>query len=204
MLRRAPRRDRSDTRFISTTVRVAVGSACPGAGLVRILGRCSTRRSAAICSGRSSRSRSPWASAGAPTWPAAVCCGSPNSTRSSPWLAAGNGFRRLHARRRRRFSLGLAALIFTAIRVGDRLVPGWNGAALWVATAVIAAAVAVLGALLLGSFGLLTGWIYLLLLLLVASAAWRWSERIPLSGGGEDRDVTVAEPRDDAAARLSC
>jgi hypothetical protein len=88
---------------------------------------------------------------------------------------------------------GLASLAFTADRIAGRLVPGWSGAALWLAVAVIAAAVAAGAALLLGTFSLLTGWIYLLLLLLAASAAWRWAERIPRPDGQGGRDMAVPD-----------
>jgi hypothetical protein len=91
---------------------------------------------------------------------------------------------------------GLTALVFTGLRVSARLVPGWSGPALWIAVSVIAAGVATLTALLLGRFGLLTGWIYLLVLLLVASAAWRWADRIPFSGTSgtqEGADLIVSD-----------
>lgn len=98
---------------------------------------------------------------------------------------------------------GLAALGFTAIRLAGRLVPGWTGAGLWVVVLVIAAAVAIVAALLLGSFGLMTGWIYLLVLLLVASAAWRWAERIPLSDGGEKPRQCAPEAADRVSILLA-
>ena len=98
---------------------------------------------------------------------------------------------------------GLAALGFTAIRLAGRLVPGWTGAGLWVAVGVIATAVAVAAALLLGTFGLMTGWIYLLLLLLVASATWRWADLIPLSGGEEEPGRNAPEAPDRSSVLLT-
>jgi hypothetical protein len=88
--------------------------------------------------------------------------------------------------------VGLASLVFTAVRIGSRLVPGWTGSTRWLALALIAVVVAVVAALLLGTLGLLTAWIYLLLLLLIASAAWRWAERIPPSGGQANPGTDVA------------
>jgi hypothetical protein len=76
---------------------------------------------------------------------------------------------------------GLAALVVIGACVCRRLLPGWHGPPLWVAAAVTATAAATAPALLLGSFGLLKGWLYLLVLAAFAAAAWRLSDRIPAS-----------------------
>ncbi|MEX1220395.1 MAG: hypothetical protein WEB05_08410 [Solirubrobacterales bacterium] len=77
--------------------------------------------------------------------------------------------------------VGLTALVYVATRLAARLVPGWSGPSRWIAAAVIGVGVAAVLALLAGTFGLLHGWLYLALLGLVALAAWRWSDRIPVS-----------------------
>ena len=77
---------------------------------------------------------------------------------------------------------GLASLVVIATALCRRLLPGWHGPPLWVALALIATAAATSAALVLGSIGLLRGWLYLLVLLAGAAAAWRRAGRIPASG----------------------
>lgn len=77
---------------------------------------------------------------------------------------------------------GLALLVFTAVRLCARLVPGWVGPPLWISVAVIAVGIAAAAALLLGTVGLLSGWLYLAALAGAALATWRWGSRIPVSG----------------------
>ena len=90
---------------------------------------------------------------------------------------------------------GLSLLVFTAVRLSARLVPGWTGPPLWIAVVVIATGIAVLTALLLGTVGLLHGWLYLGVLAIVAVATWHWGNRIPASGStldtGRSTDVTT-------------
>ena len=87
---------------------------------------------------------------------------------------------------------GLASLVFVAVRVTARLVPGWTGPPLWVAAAVLAVGVAVGVAVLLGTFGLLHGWLYLTFLLLIALATWRWDERTPGSRAAGEPEPSSA------------
>jgi hypothetical protein len=87
---------------------------------------------------------------------------------------------------------GLAAIAFAALRLTGRLVPGWSGSARWLAVSIAAAGVGASAALLLGSFGLLTGRIYLLLLFLIAAVAWRWAEMIPAAADSPGEDPAPA------------
>jgi len=75
--------------------------------------------------------------------------------------------------------LGLAFLAAIATVARRCLLAGWAGPVAWVATAALAAAAAILPALLLGSFGLLTGWSWLLAVAVAAAAAGRWGDRLP-------------------------
>ncbi|MBN8867049.1 MAG: hypothetical protein J0H98_05810 [Solirubrobacterales bacterium] len=77
---------------------------------------------------------------------------------------------------------GLAAVSVIGGVLRSRLVPGWTGPVAWLVAGLLAVGAAIGPALILGSFGLLTGWSWLLLTALLAVAAWRWRERIPAAG----------------------
>ena len=77
---------------------------------------------------------------------------------------------------------GLVALFVIAGALSRRLLPDWHGPPLWVALAVITIAAATVAALVLGSLGLLRGWLYLLVLVAAAAAAWHRAGRTPASG----------------------
>lgn len=74
---------------------------------------------------------------------------------------------------------GLASILTIGLILRARLVPGWAGPVAWVVTGLLAVGAAIGTALVLGTFGLLTGWSWLLLTAAVALAAWRWGGRIP-------------------------
>ncbi len=82
--------------------------------------------------------------------------------------------------------LGLAAGMLSVLTVavlGRRsLVSGWTGPVAWIATGILAVAAALLPALALGTFGLLRGWTWLLLVVVVAAVLWRWQGRLPRAG----------------------
>ena len=85
--------------------------------------------------------------------------------------------------------LGVALIAVPAVLFGRRLLPGWSGPAFWVALLVIAVAVAILAGLALGTFGLLHGWSFLLLLALVAAASWHWRGKLDTTTGeGPERE----------------
>lgn len=74
---------------------------------------------------------------------------------------------------------GLAAVGLTGTILASRLLPGWRGPIAWVGITVVAVAAAIGPALILGSFGLLTGWSWLLLTGILAAAVWHWRDRLP-------------------------
>ena len=76
---------------------------------------------------------------------------------------------------------GLAAVFAIATILRSRLLPGWSGPVAWTATGILAVAAAIGPVLILGTFGLLTGWSWLLLTILIAVACWRWQESLPLA-----------------------
>ncbi len=77
--------------------------------------------------------------------------------------------------------VGLASVLVTGSVFGSRLLPGWSGPVAWIGTGLLAVGVAIAPALVLGSFGLLTGWSWLLFEILAAAACWRWRERLPVA-----------------------
>lgn len=74
---------------------------------------------------------------------------------------------------------GLAAVLAIAIVLRSRLLPGWRGPVAWVATGVVAVGAALGPALVLGTFGILTGWSWLLSTGALALAARRFADRLP-------------------------
>ncbi len=76
---------------------------------------------------------------------------------------------------------GLAGYVGVCLR--NRLLPGWTGPVAWTATLVLATLVVIFVTLLPGTFGLLSGWLVLLLLLLGAAIIWRWGDRLPTVRG---------------------
>ncbi|MBN8869779.1 MAG: hypothetical protein J0H66_07850 [Solirubrobacterales bacterium] len=74
---------------------------------------------------------------------------------------------------------GLACILVSGCVLRSRLLPGWDGPVAWVATGLLAVGAAIGPALVLGTFGLLTGWSWLLLSVVVAAALWRWRESLP-------------------------
>ncbi len=74
---------------------------------------------------------------------------------------------------------GLVSLVLIAVGLGTRLLPGRRGPALWVACVVIATAAATVVALLLGTIGLLNGWLYLFFLVAGAAATRHRGGRLP-------------------------
>jgi len=78
--------------------------------------------------------------------------------------------------------LGLFFILLPAVLLRARLLPGWRGPVAWVAVAILASAIAIFTGLLLGTFGLLHGWSYLLLLGVMAGASWYWRERLVAAG----------------------
>lgn len=76
---------------------------------------------------------------------------------------------------------GLAAVVTIGVILRSRLLPDWSGPVAWTATALLVTGAAIGPALLLGSFGLLAGWSWLLLTLLIAAAIWRWREHLPVA-----------------------
>ncbi|MBK8294713.1 MAG: hypothetical protein IPK93_08065 [Solirubrobacterales bacterium] len=77
---------------------------------------------------------------------------------------------------------GLAGYIGVNLRA--RLLPGWSGPVAWTATLILAILTVILLTLLPGTFGLLSGWLVLLLLGLAAASIWRWGGRLPAVRGG--------------------
>jgi len=73
---------------------------------------------------------------------------------------------------------GIAAVLVIGVIFRSRLVPSWSGPVAWVVTGLLAVGAAIGPALVLGTFGLLTGWSWLLLTALCAAALWRWQDRI--------------------------
>lgn len=76
---------------------------------------------------------------------------------------------------------GLAGYVAVCLRA--HLLPGWTGPVGWAATLVLATLVVILVTLLPGTFGLLSGWLVLLLLALSAAIFWRWGDRVPTVRG---------------------
>lgn len=74
---------------------------------------------------------------------------------------------------------GLVSITVSGIVLGSRLLPGWRGPVAWVAVGVLAVGAAIGSALILGTFGLLTGWSWLLLSVVVAATLWRFQKRLP-------------------------
>ena len=81
--------------------------------------------------------------------------------------------------------LGMAFVAVPAVLIQRKLLPGWTGPVAWVAALVLAISLAVLAGLLLGTFGLLRGWSFLLLLGLVAAASWYFRDRLEPAGSIE-------------------
>ena len=77
---------------------------------------------------------------------------------------------------------GLAGYIGVNLRA--RLLPGWSGPVAWTATLILGTLTLILLTLLPGTFGLLSGWLVLLLLGLAAAVIWRWGDRLPAVRGG--------------------
>ncbi|HRV60567.1 MAG TPA: hypothetical protein P5138_08045, partial [Solirubrobacterales bacterium] len=86
---------------------------------------------------------------------------------------------------------GLAAVILTGAVLGSRLLPGWHGPVAWTGVGVLAVGAAIGPALALGTFGLLTGWSWLLLTIAIAAAIWRFQERLPIARA---RSLPYTEP----------
>ncbi|MBK5233386.1 MAG: hypothetical protein JJE13_10450 [Thermoleophilia bacterium] len=80
--------------------------------------------------------------------------------------------------------IGAALAGYIAVNLRARLLPGWSGPVAWAATLILATLTVILLALLPGTFGLLSGWLVLLLLGLAAATIWRWGGRIPAVRGG--------------------
>lgn len=81
---------------------------------------------------------------------------------------------------------GLGLTVYIAAILRSRLLPGWNGPVAWAATIVLAALTLILVSLVPGTFGLLSGWVLLLLLALVAAVLWRWGDAVPSVRGESD------------------
>lgn len=79
-------------------------------------------------------------------------------------------------------AVGLTAVLVVAVLGRRSLVAGWEGPVSWVATGILAVGSALLPALALGTFGLLEGWTWLLLVSTLAAGLWRWRHRIPRAG----------------------
>jgi len=89
---------------------------------------------------------------------------------------------------------GLAALLVIGIVLRSRLLPGWQGPVAWTATGVLVVGAAIGPALILGTFGLLAGWSWLLLTILVAAALWQWQERMPIAKARPALTLAPASP----------
>lgn len=89
---------------------------------------------------------------------------------------------------------GFAAVITIGWLIASRMLPGWRGPVAWTATAVLAIGGAIGPALILGSFGLLTGWSWLLLTIALALALWRWQDRLPLAKARPELVSVPASP----------
>lgn len=76
---------------------------------------------------------------------------------------------------------GLACVIVSGQVLRSRILPGWDGPVAWVATGLLAVAAMIGPALALGTFGLLTGWSWLLLVVVIAAGLWRWRESLPVA-----------------------
>lgn len=90
--------------------------------------------------------------------------------------------------------IGLGAALAIGVVTRSRLLPGWSGPVAWVATGLLAVGAAIGTALLLGTFGLLAGWSWLLLTLLVALVLWRWQEKLPIAGARPELVAVSASP----------
>lgn len=86
---------------------------------------------------------------------------------------------------------GVAATLVIAIVLTSKLIPGWRGPVAWVTTVLLMVGAAIAPALLLGSFGLLNAWSWLLVAVVMAAATWYFRERIPAAGA---RPALVSEP----------
>lgn len=89
---------------------------------------------------------------------------------------------------------GVVAVGFTGWVFSTRLLPGWRGPVAWIGAGLLAMGAAIGGAIALGSFGLLTGWSWLVLEVLAAAASWRWRERIPGAGARPELISVPASP----------
>lgn len=89
---------------------------------------------------------------------------------------------------------GLVAVLVIAVILRSRLLPGWTGPVSWTATGILAAVAAIGPGLLLGSFGLLDGWSWLLLTIGLAAAAWRWQEKLPAASARPELVAASASP----------
>jgi hypothetical protein len=76
---------------------------------------------------------------------------------------------------------GLACILVSGQALRSRLLPGWSGPVAWVATGLLAVGAAIGPALILGTFGLLTGSSWLLLSIVMAVGLWRWRESLPVA-----------------------
>ncbi len=95
--------------------------------------------------------------------------------------------------------IGLAAVLMTGTVIRRSLVPGWDGPVAWLVTGVLGVGGAIGPALVLGSFGLLAGWSWLVLTVALAAALWRWGDRLPVARA---RPALVAAPASPALTAL--
>ncbi len=97
--------------------------------------------------------------------------------------------------------IGLASLAAIASRLADALLTDLSGPPRWIGAGILGVAVAVVTALALGTFGLLTVWLYLPLLVLGAVLLWREGDRLPASGSKGRKLQSVEAPLTDAPDR---
>ncbi|MDQ5894190.1 MAG: hypothetical protein QG596_451 [Actinomycetota bacterium] len=89
---------------------------------------------------------------------------------------------------------GLAGVFAIAAILRSRLLPGWSGPVAWTATGILAVGAVIGPTLILGTFGLLTGWSWLLLTIAIAAACWRWQESLPLAKGRPELVSVASSP----------
>lgn len=89
---------------------------------------------------------------------------------------------------------GLAAVRTVGAVLSARLLPGWNGPVAWLASGLLAVGAAIGPALILGTFGLLTGWSWLVFVTLAAAAVWRWREKLPVARARPELVAVPASP----------